>query len=125
MSSLVYPPFSSLLPLSAYRLLIVLVTKQSLECESSGAEDAARNAQGTSADANPNPNNQRKKDEEAPLLLAQHPGANDGPKSSVLLLMRSSRLLVALLSAAMLFWFCRVWRQYPIIITQNFVLIFQ
>ncbi|EZG02819.1 hypothetical protein H106_07181 [Trichophyton rubrum CBS 735.88] len=78
------------------------VTKQSLERESSRAEDTERNAQGTSADANPNPSNQWKTDEETPLLSTQRLGAKDSPKSSVLLLMRSSRLLIALLSAAML-----------------------
>lgn len=96
------PGIFSLLPLSAYHLLIILVTKQSLERESSRAEDTERNAQGTSADANPNPSNQWKTDEETPLLSTQRLGAKDSPKSSVLLLMRSSRLLIALLSAAML-----------------------
>ncbi|OAL71690.1 hypothetical protein A7D00_3719 [Trichophyton violaceum] len=96
------PGIFSLLPLSAYHLLIILVTKQSLERESSRAEDTERNAQGTSADANPNPSNQRKTDEETPLLSTQRLRAKDSPKSSVLLLMRSSRLLIALLSAAML-----------------------
>ncbi|EGD94506.1 hypothetical protein TESG_02022 [Trichophyton tonsurans CBS 112818] len=65
-------------------------------------EQPEQNAQGISADANPNPSNQRETDEELPLLSTQRHGANDSPNSSVLLLMRSLRLLVALLSAAML-----------------------
>ncbi|KAF3894534.1 MFS general substrate transporter [Trichophyton interdigitale] len=78
------------------------VIKQSLEHESSGEENTEQNARGISADANPNPSNQRETDEELPLLSTQLHGANDSPNSSVLLLMRSLRLLVALLSAAML-----------------------
>ncbi|GBF65594.1 MFS transporter [Trichophyton mentagrophytes] len=78
------------------------VIKQSLEHESSGEENTEQNAQGISADANPNPSNQRETDEELPLLSTQRHGANDSPNSSVLLLMCSLRLLVALLSAAML-----------------------